>query len=99
MLTSIKNIETMHLNETMYTEKVEKQSTSGNRITETCCYTLKDGGYLVTTRVKESVERDWGMDYKTVSETAYACQECPELTSKDDELKKLAAFAKTLKGI
>lgn len=96
MLTSIKSIKTMYLNETMYTEKIEKQSTSGNRITEMCCYTLKGGGYLVTTKVKESVEKDWGTDYKTVEETAYACEKMPELSTKEDELAKLKKFAESL---
>lgn len=86
----------MYLSETMYTEKVQKSSKKGNQRTETCCYTLKDGGYLVVTRVQEEVEKEYGKDYKTISETAYASTECPELETKDEALDKLKQFAESL---
>jgi len=95
MLSSI-NTTNMYLNESMYTSKIEKETKSGNRITEMCCYELSGGGYLVITRVKEEIERDYGKDYKTVSEEAYACTGAPVLETKDDALSKLKQFAESL---
>jgi hypothetical protein len=86
----------MHITEGMYTEKVHKETKSGNRVTKMCCYTLKGGGYLVTETVCEENQKEYGMDYKTISENAYASMECPEFESKDESLEKLKQFAKSL---
>jgi hypothetical protein len=94
-LTSI-NYSNMHISEGMYTEKVHKETKSGSKVTKMCCYTLKGGGYLVTETICEEIPKDWGMEYKTVSENAYATEKCPEMETKDEALAALKKYAESL---
>jgi len=86
----------MYISEGMYTDKTCKETRSGSKVTEVTCYTLKGGGYVVFTRIKEEVDKEYGKDFRTVSEDAYACETCPDLETKDDSLQKLKKFAESL---
>lgn len=79
-----------------YTDKIEKVSKSGNKQTEVCCYNLKGGGYLVMETEYETVQKEWGEDRKVVRVDAYACDKEPDLTTKDEQLQKLADYARSL---
>lgn len=97
MLNSI-NYSNMHISEGMYTEKVHKEKREGGKLTKMCCYTLKGGGYLVTETVCEEITKDWGTDYKTISENAYATEECPEMETKEEALEALRKYAESIKS-